>query len=670
VSGAVQGRLRLIDGSTSFISGAAGDVEAKTAEGFFHEDMRHLSRWQLRVDDEQVDVLASQAVDYYSGRIYGAVGDGAGDEQPRLSIRRDRFVADGVHEDLLLENHSGEPRTVRIELRIACDFGDILECRKTPHKRGRMWSEDEDGRLTLHYERDGFHRATIVRTSEPSRAQHDRLMLEPTVPARGTWHTCIDIIPVVGGEERPSRYGCDHFGQAEPLMPLSLEEWVGSAPRLETTWDGLRHVYDRSLVDLASLRFRPDRSSGRSLLAAGLPWFMTLFGRDSMIAGFQVLPYHPHVARTALEALAGLQAREHDEFRDAEPGKILHELRRGELAALGDLPHSPYYGAHDTTPLFLVLLDEYARWTGDEALVRELEGAARRAITWVETHGDPDGDGYLEYSKRSPLGLDNQCWKDSGLSMAYANGTLAPSPIAVCEVQGYAYDARRRAARLARSVWGDEALADRLERDAAALKDRFNRDYWLEERGHFALALDRDKRPVDALTSNVGHLLWSGIVDEARAEAVVSRLLADDMWTGWGIRTMSSDDGAYNPIEYHNGTVWPFDTAIAAEGMRRYGFRDQASRVARGLLEAAAAFGGRLPEVFAGFGRRESRIPVEYPGANEPQAFASGAPLMALRTLLGLDAVDGSLRTEPHLPDGLELRLDGVHVGNEHRRDG
>jgi glycogen debranching enzyme len=348
-----------------------------------------------------------------------------------------------------------------------------------------------------------------------------------------------------------------------------------------------------------------------------------------------------------------------DDFADAQPGKIVHELRRGALANTGVIPRA-YYGTHDATALFLILLDEYERWSGDREFVRELEPAARAALAWLEGPADLDGDGYLEYIKRSdaPSALDNYCWKDSDDSIRFANGRLAEPPIATCEIQGYAYDARLRTARLLREVWRDEVTAKQLEHEAAELKGRFNRDFWIARRGHYALALDRHKRQVDSMTSNVGHLLWSGIVDERRAQRVVERLLRKDMFSGWGIRSLSERDAGYNPLEYHCGTVWPHDTAIVAEGMRRYGFRDDATRLCEALLQAAEAFGYQLPEVFSGFPRDRTNTPVEYPGALKPQAWAAGAPLLALRTLLGLDAAGGQVRRSPHVPDSLgRIRL-------------
>jgi glycogen debranching enzyme len=383
---------------------------------------------------------------------------------------------------------------------------------------------------------------------------------------------------------------------------------------------------------------------------------MSLFGRDSVITSYQALPYAPELAATTLRVLASKQGTRVDRYREEEPGKILHELRLGELTVFGERPHSPYYGTYDATPLFLVLLDEYERWTGNGDLVRELEGAARAALRWLDEFADRDGDGYLEYERNTESGLENQCWKDSWNSILYADGTLSSLPRATCEIQGYAYDAKVRCARLAREVWDDPALAERLEREAAELKARFNRDFWVAEREFFALALDGGKKPVDSLTSNLGHLLWSGIVDDDKAEAVVRHLLGDSLFSGWGVRTMAEGEGGYNPIEYHNGTVWPHDNSFIAAGLARYGYREEAARVAQAVLEAATYFDYRLPEVFAGYPREQTKFPVEYPTASSPQAWATGAPLLLIRVLLGLGP-DGS--ADPVLPDAvgaLELR--------------
>jgi len=653
--------LSLIDGSTYFLSTENGDIEVKSGEGFFHADMRHLSTWQLLIDGEPMYVLASACVDYFSARVVGTLASAGPGTNPPITITRDRFIAGGVHEDLVVTNNSEKACKLTLELCFGSDFGDILQCRSQPKKDGKVWVEPEEQEVTLTYKRGDYRRGTTITFNEPCQIERDRAIFKLELGPRGEWSTCIDVAPVVDGETRRPRRRCGSFGQPEGERGPSLDEWLDASPTIETSNVTLARTYRQSLVDLASLRFEPFEGLSASLTAGGLPWFMALFGRDSLTTAYQILPFQPLSTKATLEALARLQATEDDPFRDAEPGKILHELRLGELAALGDEPHSPYYGSHESTPLFLIVLDEYDRWTGDRDLVRSLEPAARAALRWLEDEGDLDGDGYIEYRKRSPKGLDNQGWKDSENAIVFADGRLAEPPIATCELQGYAYDARVRTARLARTVWSDVPLAKRLEADAEALRERFDRDFWIARRGHYALALDGAKQPVDAMTSNVGQLLWSGIVPEERAEAVVSRLRQPDMFTGFGIRTMSSEDGAYNPIEYHNGTVWPHDTALIAEGMRRYGFREQASRLVLALIDAAGKFDHRLPELFAGIARDEAAMPVRYPTASSPQAWAAGAPLLGLRTLLGFDPGDDELMADPHVPDAIgQLGLRGL----------
>jgi glycogen debranching enzyme len=398
------------------------------------------------------------------------------------------------------------------------------------------------------------------------------------------------------------------------------------------------------------------------LPAAGLPWFMTAFGRDSLITSYQALPFVPQMARATLRALAARQGTEQDDFRDEEPGKILHEIRFGELSMRSELPYSPYYGSADATPLFLIVLDELERWTGDADLVRELEPNARAALEWIDRDGDRDGDGFVEYERRNrESGLRNQCWKDSWNSILFSDGRLAETPIATCEIQGYVFDAKRRAARLAERFWGDTALAERLRDDAEALRARFERDFWLEERGHYALALDRHKEPVDSLTSNIGHLLWSGIASEERAAATAERLRAPELFSGWGVRTMATEEAGYSPVAYHNGTVWPHDNSLIAHGLARYGFRQQAGRICVSLLEAATGFENSLPEVFAGYDIDLTRFPVEFPTACQPQAWAAASPLLFLRTLLGMEPRAGQLESDPSLPEEIGwLELDNV----------
>jgi glycogen debranching enzyme len=391
-----------------------------------------------------------------------------------------------------------------------------------------------------------------------------------------------------------------------------------------------------------------------SLPAAGLPWFMTMFGRDSIFTSLQALPFKPELAATTLRALGDWQGARSDDFRDEDPGRILHEMRYGELPAFEERPHSPYFGTADATPLYVVLLDEYERWTGDVTLVRELEYEAREALAWIDDYGDLMGNGYVSYKRRNEeSGLENQCWKDSWDSISYRDGHLPGFPRATCELQGYAYDAKARGARLARLAWKDDELAQRLEREAADLKERFNRDFWVADDEYYALALDTDGAQVDALSSNNGHLLWSGIVDDSKAAAVVRHLMGTRLFSGWGIRTLAAGEGRYNPIGYHVGTVWPFDNSFIAWGLRRYGFKDEAAQIAAGILDAADFFDGRLPEAFGGYERSVTRYPVEYPTACSPQAWSTGTPLLLLRTMLGLEPLGEHLVVDPALAEGI-----------------
>ena len=661
--------LIILDGCTFFYSTENGDVDAKDAEGFFYQDVRHLSRWQVRVDDNELDALTSRRVDYYSARIVCKTDD-SDDDAPAVSIRRDRFVSEGAHEDVVLENLSGKPQRLTLELDYASDFADVMEAQDGGNREGRSWQDVRSRSVTLWNDREGYRRGTVLTFNRSGRVGQDRSSFQVDLAPHETWKLCVDITPVVDGARKPPMLRCDAFHRHANKMPMSLDEWLADIPYLETDKDSLGRTYRQSLLDLAALRVRPDDVKIKwAMPGGGIPWFMTVFGRDSLISAYEAMPFHQEVAQATLEALAELQATEWDNFRDAEPGKIMHELRRGTLAALGKIPHTPYYGTHDATMLWLILLDEYERWSGDTRFVKRMEPNARAALAWIEGPADLDGDGYVEYRKRSTSdkALENQCWKDSEDSILFADGRRAEPPIATCELQGYAYDARLRTARMMREVWGDEETAARLEHDAADLKRRFNRDFWVPGRRHYALALDAHKNRVDAMTSNTGHLLWSGIVDDSRAERTVRRLLRPDMFSGWGIRSMSADDGGYNPLEYHNGTVWPHDTAICAEGMRRYGFYDEAGVVCHALLDAAERFSSQLPEVFAGFPRDHSGVPVEYPAALKPQSWAAGAPLLALRTLLGLDVVDGKLRSRPHVPDALgKLRLTNVGYRGRH----
>jgi glycogen debranching enzyme len=639
-------QVSILKGSAFVVSDRLGDVTSAIGNpnGLFYRDMRHLSRWQLRLNGRELDALSAETLEYDEAVFFLVEPTGTVYRNPAMSLTRRREVADGLREHLELTNHGLKQVEVEVTLLFDADFADLFEVKDDLSKSGELYRSREHNGVTLGYVRGDFRRETYIHARDGYFTEQSvtfRVSLAP----RETWTQTVYVtVGTARDDPQPQRVH-------RPEMPSSLEEWLGAAPKVDTDWHELRQVYKRSLIDLAALRFYPESVPESSLPAAGLPWFMALFGRDSLITSYQAMPFVPELARTTLLALGAHQAVEFDDFRDAEPGKILHELRHGELAYFGERPHSPYFGSADATPLFLVVLDEYERWTGDVATVRKLEGPARAALEWMERYGDSDGDGYIEYSTRNPLtGLVNQCWKDSWNSIVYPDGSLASLPRACCEIQGYAYDARVRAARLAREVWEDRELADRLEQDAATLKANFDRDFWLPELGFYALALDGDKKPVPTLTSNIGHLLWSGIVADERVESVVAHLASEQMFSGWGLRTLAEGQPVYNPIEYHNGTVWPHDTSLIAAGLVRYGRRQDANRLVVALFEAAKHFAYRLPEAFAGYPRQETRFPVEYPSACSPQAWAAAAPLLLLRLMLGLEPTANGLTVRPHLP--------------------
>ena len=655
--------VSILDGSTFVVSDRRGDFDASPTEthGLFMEDTRFLSRWILTVGGIRPKTLSVDEQTYFKVQFFEAVTTGTIYVDSRLSVMRQRCVSEGFEETIEIENHGKEPVELEVKLEVAADFADLFEVKDKMAKVGQVYTNVDDGTLTLGYRRDDFVRETVVKSNKKGELREDGFLFKVKIPAQSSWSVEFDVAARgrradIEEVERPRITSA----LLDPSRDKNLQAWVAGAPRLIASWDPLNKIYRRSLVDLAALRFETGITPG-SLPAAGLPWFMAVFGRDSVLTSFQSLPFVPELAAATLRALAIVQARKEDPFRDAEPGKILHEIRLGELTAFEARPQSPYYGAADTTMLFLILLEEYERWTGDKDLVRDLEREARAALAWIDNYGDRDKDGYVEYERRMETGLDNQCWKDSWDSIAFADGTIAPTPRATCELQGYVYDAKLRCARLAREIWNDPALAERLVKEAEELKRRFNRDFWIPERNFFALALDGQKRKVDSLTSNIGHLLWSGIADEDKADKCVKHLMSDELFSGWGIRTMASSEGSYNPIGYHVGTVWPHDSSFIAWGMRRYGYRAESARICRAILEAADVFEGRLPEAFGGYPRSKTGYPVEYPTACSPQAWATGAPLLAIRTLLGLDSDGKHMIIDPAIPEPLgRIELLGI----------
>ena len=631
--------ISILEGNTFVVSDRRGDVDAShdDPQGLFHQDTRYLSRWRLTVCGGTPRLISTDDVNYFSAQFFLTPPGGNVYEDSAYSIIRKRAVGDGFHEDLTILNHTPEPLELELRIEAAADFADLFEVKDALVKKGRHHRLAESERLVLGYTRDGFVRETWVVPSAPEAViGEDGIRFRIRVEPHGEWMTCLDVVVAVhtyGSAPRAVKYrhGDD---RARPNMELGLDEWLQTAPTLCSDWRALEAIYERSLVDLAALRFYPPILPGKALPAAGLPWFMTVFGRDTLITCLQTMLFGPELARGALEVLAGLQSQKDDPDIDAEPGKIVHEVRHGKAAKTW---FARYYGTVDATPLYVVLLSELWRWTDDTPLVRRFKEPALQALRWIDEYGDRDGDGFVEYQRRTPRGLENQSWKDSGDSQRFHDGRIAKAPIAPCEVQGYVYDAKRRAAELAREVWRDAALAMRLETEAEELRRRFDEAFWVEEHGgYYALALDGEKNRVDSLCSNIGHLLFSGIVPSHRVDQIVDRLMGDELWSGWGVRTMSTGDAAYNPLSYHNGTVWPHDNSLVAYGLARAARWPEAHRIIRTMLTASGHFGYQLPEVFAGLHRSETGFPIAYPTAARPQAWAAGTPVLLLQLLLGL----------------------------------
>lgn len=648
--------IAINESSTFFITGDDGDVHPGEADGLFAEDTRFLSLYEIRLDGEALIPLAADQIDHRTAEHF--LSNPELDQVPAssLGVVRRRWIDHHLADLLEIRNYADHEIACDLELLLDADFADIFEVklgagggRYEARWNGEITStiEDDGSRIRISCRREqpgaDLVRDLLVTLSAPIAVEPGRCATEIRLAPGESWRLSVDFQPITNhrgaaGSRRSSRRASPPAGADTRRAVL-----VANAPTLTTDSYVLRRAYERAVHDFAALRIRGESiCRGNLVLAAGIPWFMALFGRDSLIAAYQALPFAPDLAAGTLRALASLQGTEVDEARAEQPGKILHEHRFGTLnGAQREIPRFPYYGSVDSTPLFLIVLAAYTRLTGDLTLARDLYPNALRALEWIEVYGDPDGDGYLEYPGTSGF-LANQGWKDSGDSVRFRDGRLAEGPIALCEVQGYAYAARLGLADISQAL-GDEPLAARLRADAASLRDRFNHDFWLLDRGYYAEALDGRKAPVDSLTSNPGHLLWTGIVDDDRARAIADTLLSPPLFSGWGIRTMATTEGGYNPVSYHNGSVWPHDNSLIVAGLARYGLTAEATRVIDGILAALShSPDHRLPELFAGYGSDEAHAPVPYPTACRPQAWAAGTVFLALSASLGIDIMGGA----------------------------
>jgi glycogen debranching enzyme len=655
-------------------------------EGFFASDTRFVSGYDLRINGSRPILLNSSQVQFFSARFEftneSLIDDEGPIERHTLSLRLDRTIAGGIHEDYDITNYGRRTARLAIEIEIASDFSDIFDVKDGRLvRRGSLHSRwyRSRGELRTTYVNRDFRRELIIaadRSDSPPQFANGRLVFLAQIPPKGVWHTCLRWLPVTRAGRRPSTLGCNAIAAVSDDAQAARLPAVGVAtPNIV-----VNRAWDQAIRDLEALRIEdPTFERGVFIPAAGVPWFMTLFGRDSLIVSMQTISGFPEFAAGALRRLSHLQATADDPERDMEVGKIPHEIRHGELAQLGILPFQPYYGTHDATSLFILVLSYLYHWLGDAAVLRRYVAHAEAAMAWIDQAGDRDGDGFQEYATRSSHGYYNQGWKDAADAIQHADGSIASLPLAICELQGYAYDAKVRLADIF-DVLDRPEDAERLRAEARQLRERFNERFWWEREGTYYTGLDGRKRPIRSVTSNPGHLLASGIVPQDRAVRVARRLMADDMWSGWGIRTLSTEHPGYNPFSYHTGSVWPHDNAIIAGGFRDHGLDAEAARIARGMFDAAERFqANRLPELFAGLPRQDGGFPVQYLGANVPQAWAAGAIIRFIAILSGIharsDATGSRLYVNPVLPDWMpEVTISNLRAGRGamtlHLRDG
>ena len=649
------------------------DPPGRCSLGLFQDDTRILSHYALRAAGTAPALLSAQVIAPFHAQVDLAVTDHAfggnpWDPKHAIYLCRELLVEETLFERLTLTNYLTRPIDFWIELDVGCDFADIFEVRGWKRDaRGEFFAPAVSGQtIRFAYRgRDGsviesaiqFHEVPDYLDTHRARWSH---RLAPGTPVSFEWEVGADR-QIAERVEFPR----GRFAQRNVRLSESCERWRAECSRWTSDVEVFDKTTSRAVDDLRSLYVAAD---GESVISAGIPWYATIFGRDSIITSLETLPLNPRIAVDTLRYLARHQGTHDDPYTEEQPGKIMHELRRGEMARSGEIPHVPYYGTIDATPLWIVLLHETWRWTGDDALVEDLLPNVRRALEWIDRFGDIDGDGFVEYSRTSDKGLVNQGWKDSGDGVPFPDGRLPAPPIALVEVQGYVYDAKIRAARLLARA-GDAAMADALRASAARLRARVTERFWLEKLGTFALALDREKTPLPTIASNAGHLLWSRLPTKAQASRTAATLLDPDMFCGWGIRTLSARHPVFNPMSYHNGSIWPHDNALIVMGLSHYGLGANVLPVIEALHDVAAnAAFNRPPELYCGMPRSGALQPVLYPVSCSPQAWASGALFMMLQGVLGIlaDAPDNTLRIRnPVLPPCLhELTIGNLAVGS------
>ena len=683
-------------GNLYFLAPPGGEVPMTRGHGFglYYHDCRYLNGYELTMGGEHPEPLAARS--WEGGRAVFQLTtpdlrgrDGRRIDRETVGLKWERVIDAEqcvLHEQLDIQNFGFEPVTFPLMMRFRAGFEDVFEIRELIRVvKGKLFKPRwKDKCLSFSYEGgDRTRRSLAVHFYPlPDAVKGDAVEFLISLQPNESKQLRVSLA-IAESQEQPNRL----FAKTSVHRDLhavtqgiraSCEQWM----RRETEFDSnsllLNRVMRRSLMDLHMLK---TSISGHEFFSAGVPWFVALFGRDCLITSLQTLAFWSDTAADTLRLLARYQGSQISDWRDEQPGKILHELRVGELARMNKIPHTPYYGTIDATPLFIILMSRYVHWTGDLALFQELRSHIERALHWVNWYGDAANDGYVSYWGHTKKGLANQGWKDSGDAIVTEDGRLARPPIALVEVQAYVYLAKMSIADLYDRI-GEDEFAARLRAEAHVLRLRFNRDFWLEDEGCYALALEAGGRPCRVMSSNPGHALWAGIADDQKAGRCVQRLMKPDLFSGWGIRTFSFKERRYNPMGYHLGTVWPHDNSLIAAGFRRYGFDHEAGRIFVGLLEAAMEFEDyRLPELFTGFARGEYGVPVRYPVACHPQAWAAGSIPFLVETLLGLvpDAFENRLKiVRPHLPDFINLvELRHLRVGKgsvdlrfERKRDG
>ncbi len=652
----------LVEGATFAVCGPGGDIDGSEGpQGLFDRDHRLLSRWRLRVDGQRPEPLAGFTVEPYLGVFLSRAAVRAGQIEPTVVIERRRRIGDGMQEELIVHNYGREPAGVTVTIELASDLADLFEVKLGRVQTQRDVTVETSATQWRAAGRCGHVDEALSVQATGAAISNEAISYRAVVPAHGTWRTSLEVRPRIPGSvrlssaQRRTRPTATPNGERRPIQTV-----------IDAESSALAAAVARSATDLTALRVT-DPSAGFAAVAAGAPWFMALFGRDALLTSAMTLAVSPELALGTLRALATHQGQRVDALTEEEPGRIVHELRFGTDSELSPGATDRYYGSVDATPLFVVVLGQLARWGADPALIDELLPAADLALEWITHYGDLDGDGLVEYERRTDRGLRNQGWKDSVDGINFADGSLAKPPIALVEVQSYVYAAYRARSELAASR-GDVEGEREWQARAATMRRRIDEQFWLADAGYYAVGLDAEKRPIDALTSNIGHVLWAGAAEPQKAAVVAERLLSPEMFAGYGIRTLSSAMGAYNPASYHNGSVWPHDTALAIAGLVRYGFRRHAQRVATGLIDAATYFSGRLPELFCGFDKGDYQGPVPYPTSCSPQAWASAAPILVLSAMLGLDpdVPRGELRIDPAIPpEWGALRLANIALGRQ-----